>query len=48
VLARGYSITYNAAGEVLRDAALARHGERLQTTLARGRLESEVTKKEIL
>jgi exodeoxyribonuclease VII large subunit len=48
VLARGYSITYNAAGEVLRDAALARHGERLQTTLARGRLESQVTKKEIL
>ncbi len=48
VLARGYSITYNAAGEVLRDAALARDGERLQTRLARGRLESEVRKKEIL
>lgn len=44
VLGRGYSITYNAAGEVLRDAALARPGERLRTRLARGELHSEVTK----
>ena len=43
VLGRGYSITYNAAGEVLRDAALARPGERLRTRLARGELHSEVT-----
>jgi exodeoxyribonuclease VII large subunit len=46
VLERGYSITRNAQGEVLRDAARVREGERLQTTLARGRLESEVKKRE--
>ena len=42
VLARGYSITYDAAGRVLRDAALVRAGERTRTKLARGELESEV------
>jgi len=42
VLARGYSITYDDAGRVLRDAAQARAGERVRTTLARGELESEV------
>jgi exodeoxyribonuclease VII large subunit len=42
VLERGYSITYGASGEVLRDAAGVREGERLSTTLARGRVESEV------
>jgi len=46
VLERGYSITRNAQGEVLRDAARAREGETLHTTLARGRLESEVKKRE--
>jgi len=46
VLARGYSITYRASGEVLRDAAQARDGERVRTTLARGALESEVRKRE--
>jgi len=45
VLARGYSITRNAAGEVLRDAAAAHQGEAISTTLARGGLESKVTKK---
>ena len=45
VLARGYSITRNAAGELLRDAARARAGEAIFTTLARGALESKVTKK---
>jgi len=45
VLARGYSITRNAAGEVLRDAARVREGERVQTTLARGAFESEVKRK---
>src|SRR3989454_806984 len=45
VLARGYSITRSAAGELLRDAAQVRAGERLHTTLARGSLESEVRKK---
>jgi exodeoxyribonuclease VII large subunit len=42
VLARGYSITYDSAGRVLRDAARVRVGERTRTTLARGELESEV------
>ncbi|MGQ0547134.1 MAG: exodeoxyribonuclease VII large subunit, partial [Betaproteobacteria bacterium] len=45
VLGRGYSITRDASGEVLRDAARVREGSRITTTLARGRLESEVTKK---
>jgi exodeoxyribonuclease VII large subunit len=44
VLARGYSITYSASGEVLRDAAQVRNGERLRTTLARGEVHSEVKK----
>jgi exodeoxyribonuclease VII large subunit len=44
VLARGYSITRNAAGEVLRDASRVAVGERLVSTLARGSLESEVTR----
>jgi exodeoxyribonuclease VII large subunit len=48
VLARGYSITRDASGEVLRDAARVREGSRISTTLARGRLESEVRKKEDL
>ena len=38
VLSRGYSITYDAAGGVLRDAANVREGERLRTRLARGEL----------
>jgi len=48
VLARGYSITRNAAGEVLRDASNTREGELLFTTLARGSVQSKVKKKEIL
>jgi exodeoxyribonuclease VII large subunit len=44
VLARGYSITYNASGEVVRTAAAVRPGERITTTLAQGRIESEVKK----
>ena len=48
VLARGYSITRNGAGEVLRDAAQARDGEDLLTTLARGALQSKVKKRELL
>jgi exodeoxyribonuclease VII large subunit len=44
VLGRGYSITYTAAGQVLRDASRVNPGERLRTTLARGELESEVKK----
>ncbi|HEX7055313.1 MAG TPA: exodeoxyribonuclease VII large subunit [Burkholderiales bacterium] len=45
VLARGYSITRDAAGAVLRDAAHLREGDALLTTLARGEVESRVTKK---
>jgi exodeoxyribonuclease VII large subunit len=48
VLARGYSITRNSAGEVLRDAAQARDGERILTALGRGALQSEVKKRELL
>ncbi len=45
VLARGYSITRNGAGEVLRDPSRLADGDRLVTTLARGEVESRVTKK---
>ena len=45
VLERGYSLTRNAQGEVVLDAARVKEGERLTTTLARGWVESEVTKK---
>ena len=44
VLGRGYSITYDAAGAVLRQAAKAKPGERLRTRLASGEVESEVKK----
>ena len=45
VLARGYSLTLNLDGEVVRDDAQVKEGERIVTTLAKGRLESEVRKK---
>jgi exodeoxyribonuclease VII large subunit len=45
VLGRGYSITRDASGALLRDSARVREGERLTTTLAKGWLESEVRKK---
>jgi exodeoxyribonuclease VII large subunit len=45
VLGRGYSITRNAAGEVLRDAARVAAGERLVTTLHSGWIESEAKRK---
>jgi exodeoxyribonuclease VII large subunit len=48
VLARGYSITRDASGALLRDASPVREGSRIFTTLARGRLESEVRKAEDL
>jgi exodeoxyribonuclease VII large subunit len=44
VLERGYSLTRNAQGEVVRDAARVAEGERLTTTLAKGWIESEVRK----
>jgi len=45
VLARGYSITRDAQGVVLRDAAGLREDDRLRTTLARGSVESRVLAK---
>lgn len=45
VLARGYSITRDAAGVVLRDAAQAREGDTLTTALAKGWIESEIRRK---
>jgi exodeoxyribonuclease VII large subunit len=45
VLERGYSLTRNAQGEVVSDAARVTEGERLTTTLAKGWVESEVRKK---
>ncbi len=45
VLERGYSLTRNAAGEVVVDAGRVSEGERLTTTLAKGWIESEVRKK---
>ncbi len=45
VLERGYSLTRNALGEVLSDASQVVEGERLTTTLAKGWVESAVTKK---
>jgi exodeoxyribonuclease VII large subunit len=45
VLARGYSITLDAGGKVLTDAARAKAGDRITTRLARGALESEVKRK---
>ena len=44
VLARGYSITYDAQGTVVRDAARVSDGEAISTTLARGTLDSVVRK----
>lgn len=45
VLARGYSLTRNAAGEVIVDASRVKEGDTLVTTLARGTLESEVRRR---
>ncbi len=45
VLERGYSLTRNAQGEVVVDAARIAEGERLTTTLSKGWVESEVRKK---
>ena len=45
VLARGYSITQTADGTVLRDASTMAVGATIATTLARGSIESQVTKR---
>jgi exodeoxyribonuclease VII large subunit len=48
VLRRGYSITENADGKVLRDASQARSDETITTRLARGSLRSVVKKTDLL
>ena len=45
VLARGYSLTLNMNHEIVRDASHITEGERIVTTLAKGKLESQVLKK---
>jgi exodeoxyribonuclease VII large subunit len=45
VLARGYSLTLNMKDEIVRDASQLAEGERIVTTLAKGKLESQVLKK---
>ena len=45
VLARGYSLTLDAHGQVVRDADRLAKGERLLTRLAKGEVESEVLRK---
>jgi exodeoxyribonuclease VII large subunit len=45
VLARGYSLTLTMKNEVVRDASRVAEGERIVTTLAKGKLESLVVKK---
>jgi exodeoxyribonuclease VII large subunit len=42
VLARGYSVTQNDTGAVIRDAANVRPGDRVRTRLHRGRIVSRV------
>lgn len=43
VLTRGYSITQNASGEIVRDPHQTDVGERLNIRLARGKIEAQVT-----
>jgi len=45
VLARGYSLTLNMKDEIVRDASQVAEGEHIVTTLAKGKLESQVLKK---
>ena len=45
VLARGYSLTVNLNGEIVRDDAQVDEGERIVTTLAKGKLESQVKRR---
>ena len=44
VLGRGYSITYDASGAVIRNSSSVSAGERITTQLAQGRIDSEVKK----
>jgi exodeoxyribonuclease VII large subunit len=45
LLARGYSVTRNEKGAIVRDASNVSEGERLATTLSKGWIESKVLKK---
>jgi len=45
VLARGYSLTLTLNGEIVRSDAQVAEGERIVTTLAKGKLESQILKK---
>jgi exodeoxyribonuclease VII large subunit len=45
VLARGYSLTLTLNGEIVRSDAQVSEGERILTTLAKGKLDSQVLKK---
>jgi exodeoxyribonuclease VII large subunit len=44
VLSRGYALVYDESGKLLKNAADGAVGELLSTQLARGTLESRVTK----
>lgn len=44
VLTRGYSITQKTSGEIVRDPHQTRVGERIDITLAEGKIEAEVVK----
>jgi exodeoxyribonuclease VII large subunit len=46
VLRRGFSITENERGEILRDTRQTKIGDKLKIRLANGKLEAEVTKSE--
>jgi exodeoxyribonuclease VII large subunit len=46
VLERGYAIATDASGAILRDAAQVQIGDSVSLQLHRGRLETEVRKKE--
>jgi exodeoxyribonuclease VII large subunit len=45
LLARGYSVTRNEKGDIIRDVAQVASGEGLKTTLAKGWIESKVLKR---
>ena len=45
VLARGYSLTLDLNGKIVRDDAQVKEGEHIVTSLAKGKLESRVLKK---
>jgi exodeoxyribonuclease VII large subunit len=47
ILRRGYSITRDAAGRIVRDAAQVALGDDISIRLSRGELGASVTKKEI-